>query len=119
MPSAPSEWNPQRIEQRASDILAAIARIRRHLHRVSAERFLDDELRQDAVARQILVVAEACDKIEELERIAGVATTEKLAARAPEIPWRAMTWVSEYATCTGPSIRSCSGASPKAATSTT
>lgn len=42
------------------------------------------------MARQILVIAEACDKIEEIERNEMIVESEKLAALEPSIPWRAI-----------------------------
>ena len=86
MPS--STWEPNRREQRVVDILAAIARISRYIEGLTREAFLGDDLRQDAVLRQLLIVAEACDKIEAIEQKANLPLENKLAIRQPEIPWR-------------------------------
>lgn len=86
----PSNWTPSRREQRAKDIASAVGRIKRYVHGLSADAFLDDELRQDAVARQILIIAEACDKIDEIERKEAIPEPERLAALEPDVPWRAI-----------------------------
>lgn len=83
-----SNWQPNRIEHRALDILRAAAKIRRYVDGMSRPEFLEDERTQDAVARQILVIAEACDKIAAIEQKAGSPLPNRLEARYPEIPWR-------------------------------
>lgn len=85
-----SKWNPSRREQRARDIVGAIERIKRYVADLQSDAFLGDDLRQDAVARQVLVIAEACDTIDEIERNEMIAESEKLAALEPSIPWRAI-----------------------------
>ncbi len=42
---------------------------------------------QDAVARQILIIAEACDRITEIEEKTAIAPDDRLRARCPDIPW--------------------------------
>ncbi len=86
MPS--NMWDPQRREQRVVDILASIERIEKYLRAETRNTFLEDELRQDAVLRQLLIIAEACDKIEAIEQKAMLSTGDKLAVRQPTIPWR-------------------------------
>jgi|GEM_PF-201535 len=81
-------WEPQRREQRIADILSAIERIERYLCAESRDAFLEDELRQDAVLRQLLIIAEACDKIEAIEQKAMMPIDQKLASRQLAIPWR-------------------------------
>lgn len=83
-----SRWDPSRREQRVADILAAIDRIGRYIGGLTRETFLGDDLRQDAVLRQLLIVAEACDKIEAIEQKANLPLENKLATRQPGVPWR-------------------------------
>jgi len=83
-----SEWQPERIDQRVRDILAAIAKIEAYVGRVSHQQFLDEDIHRDAVARQILIIAEASDKIFALERIQGIDGGRGLARRCPDTPWR-------------------------------
>jgi uncharacterized protein with HEPN domain len=61
----------------ADDILEACGRIRRAIADVSLESFRVDELRRDAVARNIEIIGEAAKHV-----------PDDVAARAPEIPWR-------------------------------
>ena len=86
MPS--NMWDPQRREQRVVDILASIERIEKYLRAETRNTFLEDELRRDAVLRQLLIIAEACDKIEAIEQKAMLLAGDKLAVRQPTIPWR-------------------------------
>jgi uncharacterized protein with HEPN domain len=88
MPSKP--WKPDRIEQRVADILVAIRTVRSYVADVSADEFLCEKMRQDATARQLLVIAEACDKIATLEVKLGVPPDRTLEALHPQIPWRAV-----------------------------
>ena len=81
-------WQPERIDQRVRDILDAIAKIEIYVDRISHEDFLGDEMHRDAVARQILIIAEASDKIFALERLQGVEGERSLVRRCPDIPWR-------------------------------
>jgi len=81
-----SNWQPKRIEHRALDILAAIGKIRRYVDGTTRPQFLEDEKTQDAVTRQILVLAQACDKIAAIEGKAGSPLPNRLEARHPEIP---------------------------------
>jgi uncharacterized protein with HEPN domain len=61
----------------ADDILEACGRIRRAMAGVTIESFREDELRRDAVARNIEIIGEAAKHI-----------PDEVAARAPQIPWR-------------------------------
>lgn len=61
----------------ADDILEACGRIRRAVAGVTLEAFRADELRRDAVARNIEIIGEAAKHI-----------PDDVTARAPEIPWR-------------------------------
>jgi len=83
-------WQPERKEQRASDILQAIRTIRNYVSGISHEAFLQETMRQDAVARQLLIVAEACDKIPEIERKLEILEADSLESRYSKIPWRAI-----------------------------
>lgn len=86
MPS--EEWAPGRIEQRVDDVLAAIARIKSYVAGVSRDAFLSNPILQDAVARQLLILAEACDKIPQIEKAVGIPPEQTLGARRPNVPWR-------------------------------
>jgi uncharacterized protein with HEPN domain len=61
----------------ADDILESCGRIRRAVAGESLESFRRDELRCDAVARNIEVIGEAAKHL-----------PEEVVARAPTIPWR-------------------------------
>jgi uncharacterized protein with HEPN domain len=82
------EWQPERIDQRVRDILGAIAQIEQYVGAVSHEQFLDGDIHRDAVARQILIIAEASDKIFALERVQGIEGERSLVRRCPDILWR-------------------------------
>jgi uncharacterized protein with HEPN domain len=88
MPS--DSWKPGRIEQRTADILEAIEAVRGYTAGVVPSDFLREKMRQDATARQLLVIAEACDKIARLEARLGVPNERTLEGMHPEIPWRAI-----------------------------
>jgi uncharacterized protein with HEPN domain len=81
-------WQPERIDQRVRDILDAIVKIDAYVGEISREQFLDGDMHRDAVARQILIIAEASDKIFALERMQGIEGERSLARRCPDIPWR-------------------------------
>lgn len=61
----------------ADDILEACGRIHRAVAGVTLDAFKADELRRDAVARNIEIIGEAAKHI-----------PDDVAASAPEIPWR-------------------------------
>lgn len=61
----------------ADDILEACGRICRAVAGVTLEAFREDELRRDAVARNVEIIGEAAKHV-----------PDDVAARAPEIPWR-------------------------------
>ncbi len=82
-----NRWYPNRIDQRVLDIVHAIERIHRYVHKMTRAQFLGDDMTQDAVARQMLVIAEACDKIIEIEEKNEVPTDKRIRARCPNIPW--------------------------------
>ncbi len=81
-------WEPNRIGGRIRDMLDAIEAIRSFTADMTRDAFVNDEKTESAVARKILVIAEAVDAIFELERKQGVAHSEMLQARLPNIPWR-------------------------------
>lgn len=83
-------WEPNRIDGRIRDILEAIQAIRSFAAGMSRDTFVNDEKSESAVARKILVIAEAVDAIFELERKQGLALEETLQGRLPEIPWRSI-----------------------------
>ncbi|MEO6913364.1 MAG: HepT-like ribonuclease domain-containing protein [Candidatus Baltobacteraceae bacterium] len=78
---------PNRVDQRVLDIIRAIERIQKYVCEMTREQFLSNEMAQDAVARQILIIAEACDKIAEIEDKNEVPADERLRVRCPDIPW--------------------------------
>lgn len=82
------EWQPERIDRRVRDILGAIAQIEKYVGAISHEQFLDGNIHRDAVARQILIIAEASDNIFALERMQGIEGERSLMRRCPDIPWR-------------------------------
>lgn len=61
----------------ADDILEACAKIRRFVDGMTYDAFAGDELRQDAVIRNLEIIGEAAGKLP------GDVT-----AKAPQIPWR-------------------------------
>ncbi len=61
----------------ADDILEACGRIRRAVAGVTLDVFREDELRRDAVSRNIEIIGEAAKHV-----------PDDVAARAPEIAWR-------------------------------
>lgn len=71
-PDSPRDWRLY-----ADDILEACGRIRRAVAGVTLEAFREDELRRDAVARNIEIIGEAAGKL-----------PKDVTARAPQIPWR-------------------------------
>lgn len=71
-PDTPRDWRLY-----ADDILEACGRIRRAVAGMTLDTFRADELRRDAVARNIEIIGEAAKHI-----------PDDVAARAPEIPWR-------------------------------
>ncbi|MFL5302822.1 MAG: DUF86 domain-containing protein, partial [Anaeromyxobacteraceae bacterium] len=71
-PEATRDWRLY-----ADDILESCGRIRRAVAGMSLEAFRADELRRDAVARNIEIIGEAAKHI-----------PDSVAAGAPEIPWR-------------------------------
>ena len=81
-------WEPNRIEQRAVDIVDAIDRINRYLDGSSLEAFLKDDALQDAVARRLDVIGIAIKAIEKLESDGNVPSNERLAERSPDVGWR-------------------------------
>ncbi|MDQ2679467.1 MAG: DUF86 domain-containing protein [Candidatus Eremiobacteraeota bacterium] len=89
MPSK-RNWNSNRIDRRAQDILAAIARIREYIRGVSSAQFLRNNLVYDAVTRQILIISEACSRIREIEAKLDLEAVALLAVRQPGVPWHAI-----------------------------
>ncbi len=85
-----SERGPDAIARRVAHILSAIDTARGYVRGVSRESFLNDQMRQDAVARQLLIIAEACDRIAEVEQTSTMAADRTLAVKHPHIPWRAI-----------------------------
>jgi uncharacterized protein with HEPN domain len=61
----------------AGHILDAIERVGRYTAGLDADGFLADEMRQDAVMRQLEVVGEAANRL-----------SDAFKARRPEVPWR-------------------------------
>jgi len=73
-----------------ADIVEAIGKASAYLEGVTREDFGDDEMRQDAVIRQLMVIGEAAS-----------AVSDDLRANSPAIPWRLIrgmrnTLVHEY-----------------------
>ena len=71
-----------RVPDYLSHILAAIERIERHTSDVDELVFLNSELIQDAVIRNIEIIGEASNNIQRVDPV--------FAARHAEIPWQVM-----------------------------
>ncbi len=71
-------------------MLGAVDRVHKYVGDSSYEDFLRDDLLRDAIARQVLIVAEAADKTFELERKQGIEGDRRLDRRCPDIPWRSI-----------------------------
>jgi uncharacterized protein with HEPN domain len=61
----------------ADDIIDSCGKIRRVVSGMTREEFLDDDVRRDAVIRNIEIIGEAARHL-----------PEELRAAAPQIPWR-------------------------------
>lgn len=61
----------------ADDISEACARIHRYIDGMTYDAFVDDELRRDAVIRNLEIIGEAVGNL-----------PENVIAKAPQIPWR-------------------------------
>jgi len=86
----PSSWQPNRVEQRVADILRAIRKIREYCTDIDRSEFLSDEKTQDAVTRQLLIIAEASGKIMFLEEQTSAPPSHRLTSIHQEIPWKAI-----------------------------
>lgn len=80
-------WEPNRVEQRASDIVDAVDRIERYVAGKSRDEFLGNEELQDAVVRRLDVIGVAIKAIERLED--NLPENERLPQRCPDIEWHA------------------------------
>jgi uncharacterized protein with HEPN domain len=63
----------------AADILAAARLVQSYAERVSQDEFNEDNMRQDAVVRQLLIIGEAAKRL-----------SDDFKSRHANIPWRQM-----------------------------
>jgi uncharacterized protein with HEPN domain len=57
-------WHPQRVPDSLGHILQAIERIQRYTGQMEESEFLQNEIVQDAVVRNLEIIGEACRNIE-------------------------------------------------------